>query len=427
MQGREYMDTKKIGKFIAENRKANDMTQKALAEKLGVSDKTVSRWENGNYMPDLSMLQPLSEILDISLNELLSGERIEIADIVEKAEASIVSTLEYSEKKIKKSRTKTYLIIVGCISGLLFIWFLMNAVFFAEVPYQSGDVSQWEEQYPNHSAFEMGLSRTGQPVFVDTAKAMRQAKVIYSDAIDYLQKEYHLMPLSQYTYKPYMTYGWQIVSDDEGIKEQGRDLTGFLDIYDNCFEWKELAMTKVGKTKIEGERFSMWEWFQIAFGLMVLPGVVGGLMVSMGIYDFFQNRKLKRLEGRTVGTIQGLVKSHMFRNETHGDVPGGVLVGWGVSQGEQFWGGLLKKRMPPWFPCVKYSVDGQEICRIMGEGVWKDTWKIGQEVTVLYASDNLRISMIEGDTSLQNRSKRYTIIGLVLILISVLGMVLFFC
>ena len=401
------------------------MTQKELAEKLNVSDKTVSRWENGNYMPDLSMLKPLSEVLGISLNELLSGEYITQENVIEKAEASIASTLEYSRRKIEKSKTKVYLTIVACVYGMLFIWFLLNAVFFAEVPYQSGDVSQWEERYPNHSAFEMGLSRTGQPVFVDTGKAMRQAKVIYSDAIAYLQKEYHLLPLSQYTYRPYMTYGWQIVCEDEAIKEQGRDLTGFLDIYDNCFEWKKIAITKIGKTKAKGDRFSMWEWFQIAFGLMVLPGVIGVLAFFMGIYDFFENRKLKRLEGRAEGIIQGLVKSHLFRNETHGDVPGGVLIGWGVSSGEQFWGGLLKKRIPPWFPCVTYRVGEQEICRIMGEGAWKDTWKIGQQVAVLYDPDNLRISMIEGDTSLQKRSKRYVIIGLVMMLISAVAIALF--
>ena len=421
------MDTKKIGRFIAENRKAKGMTQKELAEKLGVSDKTVSRWENGNYMPDLSMLKPLSEVLCISLNELLSGEYISQENVAEKAEESIESTLEYSSQKIKKSKWKMYLIVAGTVLGLALIWLLLNAVFFAEVPHQSGDVSQWEERYPNHSAFEMGLSRTGQPVFVDTAKAMRQARVIYSDAIEYLQKEHHLLPLSQYTYKPYMVYGWQIVCDDEAIQEQGRDLSGFLDIYDNCFEWKKIATTSVGKTKVEGDRFSMWEWFQIAFGLMILPGVIGGLALFMGIYDFFQNRNLKHLEGRTEGAIQGLVKSHLFRNETYGDVPGNVLIGWGVSQGEQFWGGLLKKRVPPWFPCVTYRVGEQEICRIMGEGVWKDTWKIGQKVTILYHPNHLRISMIEGDVSMQKRAKRYVVTGLVLLLISVAAFAMFFC
>ena len=71
------MDTLKIGKFIALKRKEKNMTQEELARILGVTNKTVSRWENGNYMPDLSLLKPLSEELGITLNELLSGEKIE--------------------------------------------------------------------------------------------------------------------------------------------------------------------------------------------------------------------------------------------------------------------------------------------------------------------------------------------------------------
>ena len=70
------MDTKKIGKFISENRKRKGLTQEQLGNILGVSNKTISRWENGNYMPDLSLLIPLSETLDISLNELLNGKYI---------------------------------------------------------------------------------------------------------------------------------------------------------------------------------------------------------------------------------------------------------------------------------------------------------------------------------------------------------------
>ena len=124
------MDTKKIGKFIAENRKAKGLKQKELAEKLGVSDKTVSRWENGNYMPDLSILKPLSEVLGISLNELLSGEYIMQENVAEKAEASIERTLEYSSHKIEKSKITVYLTIVGCVYGMLVVWLLLNAVFF---------------------------------------------------------------------------------------------------------------------------------------------------------------------------------------------------------------------------------------------------------------------------------------------------------
>ena len=69
------MDTKKIGAFIAQNRKEKGFTQEQLGEKLGVSNKTVSRWENGNYMPDLSLLEPLSQELGITLNEMCLRDR----------------------------------------------------------------------------------------------------------------------------------------------------------------------------------------------------------------------------------------------------------------------------------------------------------------------------------------------------------------
>ena len=75
-KGAESMNIQKIGKLIAACRKEKGMTQAQLAEKLGVTNKTVSQWENGNYMPDLTILEPLSHELGISLEELLSGERI---------------------------------------------------------------------------------------------------------------------------------------------------------------------------------------------------------------------------------------------------------------------------------------------------------------------------------------------------------------
>ena len=70
------MNQEKIGKFIAECRKKKNMTQQELAEKLGVSDRTVGNWENGRNMPDLSLFKPLCKELEITLNELLSGENL---------------------------------------------------------------------------------------------------------------------------------------------------------------------------------------------------------------------------------------------------------------------------------------------------------------------------------------------------------------
>lgn len=74
------MDQEMIGKFIAEMRKQHNMTQREFADALSISNKTVSKWECGNGMPDLSLMQPICEILEINLNELFSGERLTDAD-----------------------------------------------------------------------------------------------------------------------------------------------------------------------------------------------------------------------------------------------------------------------------------------------------------------------------------------------------------
>ena len=114
------MDLDKIGKFIALNRKNKGLTQEQLAEKLGVTNKTVSRWETGKYMPDLSLLKPLSEELGITLNELLSGEKIEEQKIVENMEKNIINTIDYSNKKVENEHKKISIIlmILGAIISI---------------------------------------------------------------------------------------------------------------------------------------------------------------------------------------------------------------------------------------------------------------------------------------------------------------------
>ena len=80
------MNQEKIGKFIAELRKEKNMTQEQLAERLGVSNKSISRWENGVTMPDYSLLNDICGLLDININELMSGEKIEKENYITKAE-----------------------------------------------------------------------------------------------------------------------------------------------------------------------------------------------------------------------------------------------------------------------------------------------------------------------------------------------------
>ena len=111
------MDIIKIGKYIAENRKKKNMTQEQLAEKLGVTSKTISRWENGNYMPDISILKPLSEELGITLNDLLSGEKVEKEKYQEKLEENIINTIDYSNKKVIERNNSIGVLLV--IFGIL--------------------------------------------------------------------------------------------------------------------------------------------------------------------------------------------------------------------------------------------------------------------------------------------------------------------
>ena len=83
------MNQEKIGRFIAESRKAKKLTQEGLAEKLGITNKAVSKWENGNCLPDASLYQPLCKILGISINELFAGEKLNDEDQKEAKECLI--------------------------------------------------------------------------------------------------------------------------------------------------------------------------------------------------------------------------------------------------------------------------------------------------------------------------------------------------
>ncbi len=96
------MDTIKIGNFLANLRKEQGLTQEALGEKLGVTNKTVSRWENGNYLPPVEMLKELSELYAVSINEILCGERIAKEQYQEKAEETITGILTGGSFSLKE-------------------------------------------------------------------------------------------------------------------------------------------------------------------------------------------------------------------------------------------------------------------------------------------------------------------------------------
>lgn len=121
------MDYNKIGKFIMIERKAKKLTQAKLAEKLFISEKTVSKWENGNGIPDTSTLSKLCEIFQVSINELLNGERIAGENYESKAESTLLELQVEKEKRDKLLLSMEALIIALSIST--FLSFVLIACF----------------------------------------------------------------------------------------------------------------------------------------------------------------------------------------------------------------------------------------------------------------------------------------------------------
>ena len=121
------MNQEKIGRFIAELRKEKKMTQINLANKLGITDRAISKWENGRGLPDLSLLTPLCEILDVSINELLSGSRLDKKDYQEKLEKNIIDAIDYTDKKIRKTK-KIFIIILSVIIMFIALFMVMYGI-----------------------------------------------------------------------------------------------------------------------------------------------------------------------------------------------------------------------------------------------------------------------------------------------------------
>lgn len=124
------MDTIKIGKFIAELRKEKGLTQKELGEYLDVSDKTVSKWERGINLPDPSLYFPLCDKLEININELFAGEKIEEGKMIEKSEENIVNIMNEQSKKQKRLEFigKTIKIVALCLVPLIVLQWNLKLV-----------------------------------------------------------------------------------------------------------------------------------------------------------------------------------------------------------------------------------------------------------------------------------------------------------
>jgi len=120
------MDQEKIGKFILELRKQKNMTQQELADILGITDRAISKWENGRGMPDLSLINPLCQELGITINELLSGEKITEENYQQKSEENILKTINYTDQKLKKKNIifKIMLIMIIIVLSLITLFII---------------------------------------------------------------------------------------------------------------------------------------------------------------------------------------------------------------------------------------------------------------------------------------------------------------
>lgn len=107
------MDTVKIGKYIAQKRKNLGLTQRDIAEQLGMSDKSVSKWERGVCLPDVSVYMELCRIIGISLNEFIAGEDIKQVELQEKSEQNILDVTK--DGNYKKRRLKAIIAVLVCI------------------------------------------------------------------------------------------------------------------------------------------------------------------------------------------------------------------------------------------------------------------------------------------------------------------------
>lgn len=124
------MDQIRIGKFIAESRKSRNLTQRQLADALSISDKTISKWECGKGLPEVSLMLPLCAALDITVNDLLSGEKVSLIDYPKKAEANMMNLMKENEENKKRMALS---IITGVIT-IIAVCALIAITSFLDLP-----------------------------------------------------------------------------------------------------------------------------------------------------------------------------------------------------------------------------------------------------------------------------------------------------
>lgn len=121
------MDQEKIGRFIQEKRKENKLTQSDLAEKLNITDRAISKWENGNCLPDAGTMPELCKILNISINDLFSGEIVDMKHIEKKLEENLLDMAKLKEEKDRQLLRLE--IVIGYTASITFFTLIFVASF----------------------------------------------------------------------------------------------------------------------------------------------------------------------------------------------------------------------------------------------------------------------------------------------------------
>lgn len=113
------MNQEEIGRFIAKCRKGKNLTQAQLAEKLNITDRAVSKWETGKSMPDSSIMLEVCEILGVTVNELLSGEKIDMENLEKKADENLIALKRKDENNIRKNVVISIIFSTTLLIGLI--------------------------------------------------------------------------------------------------------------------------------------------------------------------------------------------------------------------------------------------------------------------------------------------------------------------
>ncbi len=238
------MNNEKFGKLISEARKEKKLTQKDLAKILQVTDKAISKWERGKSYPDITLLETLSEALNISVVELLKGEKTDRKE----NEELILNAINLYKEETKKKRRNIFIaimiILLITLSLAFFIWQINRPKYSDDHAFTKfyipntgnikGDINI-DEFISISPDFAIGANQYGYAVFINPDKAFERLLKDYQSGINLIRKEFKLDRLTKNNFISYEIYGAQVTTGTNEEKKEARFISRVLDIYENSF------------------------------------------------------------------------------------------------------------------------------------------------------------------------------------------------